>query len=400
MQKWHEEWAIEALRVLKPGGHLLAFGGTRTYHRLACAIEDSGFEIRDCIVWVYGQGFPKSQNVSKMIDKMAGAKRPVIGPRIRVDGKAPGVVGNQGGLTMGAFGDLPITVTGPATSEAQQWDGWGTALKPAMEPIVVARKPLIGTVVKNVLKYGMGALNIDGCRILTDENLNGGAYAAQPNRDQSHSWSEATGMYEAGRSANSSYEQPIGRWPANVILDEEAAQILDEQTWHLKAGGDLTGDEPTAEAFSGPVYGNGKSREGWRAYGDSGGASRFFYCAKASTVEREAGLREAFSPTMGNGIGGKEHDPETATKKFNKHPTVKPIDLMRYLVRLVTPPGGLVLDPFCGSGTTGIAALQEGFRFLGIEREQEYVDIARARIEHHVGPQEVGQFVLPQDWFA
>jgi DNA modification methylase len=257
----------ECLRVLKPGGHLIAFGGTRTYHRMTVAIEDAGFEIRDSILyWGYGSGFPKSHNLD---------------------------------------GD---------------WKGWGTALKPAHENAVLARKPLTGTVADNVLTWGTGALNIDGCRVGGD----------------------------------------AGRWPANVILDEHAAEALDEQSGVLNVG-------PKKVAFKNKpdmVYDGGWSEGEHRGYGDKGGASRFFYIAKASRAEREAGLNAP------------------AGERANIHPTLKPIALMRHLVRLVTPKGGVVLDPFMGSGSTGCAAMMEGMRFVGIDITAEYVDIAERRIQH------------------
>jgi DNA modification methylase len=353
-QAWHQAWATEALRVLKPGGHLLAFGGTRTYHRLACAVEDAGFEIRDTIAWMYGQGFPKSLNV---------------------------------GCTCG---------NGPAVSEHEPLcpgcgkpaAGLGTALKPAHEPIVCARKPLSGTVAQTVLEHGCGALNIDATRIgkaegdRTEYGLENGA---------------AADIGYHGLDGRTPYDGTGGRWPANVVLDEEAAGLLDEQTGELTSGALLPGhvQGQGRHTHEGGYVGGGVIG---RAYGgDSGGASRFFftveaggqdslrfrYVAKASRAERNAGLdgfEERFSPTMGNGIGAKEHDPDTATRKMNVHPTVKPISLMRWLVRLVTPPGGTVLDPFAGSGTTGCAAVLEGFDFVGCEREPEYADIAEARI--------------------
>lgn len=316
MQEWHYAWACEALRVLKPGGHLLAFGGTRTYHRLACAIEDAGFEIRDSIHWMYGSGFPKSHNL---------------------DGA---------------------------------WKGWGTALKPAHEPIVVARKPLIGTVAANVERFGVGALNIDGCRIETLDNLNGGAYSANGavRHDGTENWRyKRTG--EAG-----AYKAPSGRWPANVILDEDAAAELDAQSGlsTSKAGRPRVGQ-----------HGNGwgMTRTG-AEYGDNGGASRFFYCAKASRAERELGLDNLTTRTRNRvNPGGLEHEPRWApTQVKNHHPTVKPITLMRYLVRLVAPSGSTILDPFLGSGTTAIACALENMNCLGIEREPEYVAIARTRV--------------------
>ena len=288
-----EVWT-ECLRVLKPGGHLLAFAGTRTQHRMAVRIEDAGFEIRDMIAWVYGSGFPKSLDVSKAIDKAAGAEREVIG---KMENPASSIY-SQSENEMSR--DVPITA--PATPEAKQWQGWGTALKPALEPITVARKPLIGTVAENVLQHGTGAINVDGGRVGTD----GGTTR-----------SEQAPYAESGWRTGHKVEMlNSGRWPANFIHDgsEEATDLL-------------------------------------------GASARFFYCAKASKADR-----------------GENH-----------HPTVKPTDLMRYLCRLVTPPSGIVLDPFMGSGSTGKAAMLEGFAFVGIEREAEYIDIAKARIQSAVG---------------
>jgi site-specific DNA-methyltransferase (adenine-specific) len=294
-QSWCTQWATEALRVLKPGGHLLAFGGTRTWHRLAVAIEDAGFEVRDSIAWMYGSGFPKSLDVSKAIDKAAGATR----DRVPYTGGIASGSGNYGGggeVHVGSKVD-----DAPATPEAKTWQGWGTALKPAFEPIVVARKPLIGTVAANVLAHGTGALNVDGCRIGTDGGTAGAT--AGP----------SDGIY--GNGLNGTFSQPVdglGRWPANVILDESQAENLGEE-------------------------------------------SRFFYTAKASTVERPR-------------IDG------------SAHPTVKPLTLMRYLVRLVTPPGGIVLEPFAGSGTTLEACIVEGFKCIGIERDPTYLELIVQRV--------------------
>lgn len=271
---WCETWAREALRVLKPGGHLLAFGGTRTFHRLTCGLEDAGLEIRDCLSWLYGSGFPKSLDVSKAIEKAAGA--------------------------------------------AREWQGWGTALKPAWEPCVVARKPLAGTVAENVQQHGTGALNVDGCRIGAD----GG-----------------------------------GRWPANVALDEDAAAMLDAQSGVQRDGIAVNRNRPEdGSTYNASSYMIGDKRRQDVGYGGSGGASRFYYTAKASRADR-------------NTSGAN-----------NTHPTVKPTDLMRWLVRLVTPPGGVVLDPFAGSGSTLVAARAEGFRAIGIEREEEYAQIIAQRL--------------------
>jgi DNA modification methylase len=372
-----EVWA-ECLRVLKPGGHLLAFAGTRTQHRMAVRIEDAGFEIRDMIAWVYGSGFPKSLDVSKAIDKMdaaqeqqarryrftewvrstgitskqideatqtnmgghytTAASQPAIMTREHLEacrhllGEIPEwvereadirsvesknfaereVVGerrqrannaSRSNAPMNAsIGEVEF-ITNPATPEAKQWQGWGTALKPALEPITVARKPLIGTVAENVLQHGTGAINVDGCRVGTEEIID---FKRKENAITASGWKDVN---------RNPYEQHSqGRWPANFIHDgsEEVTDLL-------------------------------------------GSAARFFYCAKASKRDRDEG---------------------------NHHPTVKPTDLMRYLCRLVTPPDGTVLDPFMGSGSTGKAAVLEGFRFIGIEREEEYCEIAKARIKH------------------
>lgn len=304
---WHA-----ALRVAKPGAHLLAFGGTRTFHRLTCAIEDAGWEIRDCLSWLYGQGFPKSHNL-------------------------PG--------------------------------GLGTALKPAWEPIILARKPLAGTVAANVGRHGTGALRIDDCRIE-------GAVPSVPQPDFTSARHGITGLDATAHNGEMS-SAPGGRWPANVALDEGAARLLDESVGDLRPATSRS-NRPDRGPFS---TGEAPLVPG-DVYADSGGASRFFYTAKASRGEREAGLREAVVGTLaGGGEGASDPVSERFTKTArNIHPTVKPVDLMRWLVRLVTPPGGLVLDPFTGSGTTGVAAVLEDCRFLGIEREAEYVEIARARI--------------------
>jgi len=326
----------QCLRVLKPGGHLLAFGGTRTYHRMTCAIEDAGFEIRDCIVWLYGSGFPKSYDVSKGIDKAAGEQGAVIGQR-KFGKTSTGQGAGWNANAVAATGKQ--TVRAPATDAAKQWQGWGTALKPAHEPIVVARKPLIGTVAANVQQHGTGALNIDGARIDMGDEYD-------PSKIQRQS---TTPNVNFGASGLIGKEIPTynaaGRWPANVITD-------------------------------------GSIDAEW---------VRYFYSAKASKAERNAGLNglpATFAPTMNNGIGGKEHDPITATPKQNTHPTVKPLALMRYLVRLITPPGGTVLEPFAGSGTTLMAAVMEGCNVIGCEITDEYIEIIERRVrwareQHH-----------------
>lgn len=281
-----EFWS-EVYRVLKPGGHVVSFGGTRTYHRMTCAIEDAGFEIRDQLQWLYGTGFPKSHDVSKAIDRAAGAEREVVGYSKGRSGSVHG-----GGQSVGA----PDPITRPATAEAEQWEGWGTALKPANEPICLARKPLDGTVAENVLKWGTGAINIDGCRVES------GTDYTELKTTQGGNRTMEFGM------ARREFQPSSGRFPANVLTDGSVEM--------------------------------------------PNGAQRFFYSAKASKADRGEG---------------------------NNHPTVKPTDLMRWLCRLVTPPGGILLDPFMGSGSTGKAARLEGFRFVGIEREEAYFKIAKER---------------------
>ena len=353
-QKWNTTWAVEVLRVLKPGGHLLAFGGTRTIHRMICAIEDAGFEIRDCVAWLYGSGFPKSLDVSKEIDRRAGAERAVVGPPRHSRGKSRQAYSET---RRTSYDYAPLPVTSPATDAAKQWAGWGTALKPAMELIVLARKPLVGgTVAANVLQHGTGALNIDGCRVgyaPDDRLLKGGSY------EGNRAGAAGSSMFgTGGREVGYADKLPPGRWPANVVLDEEAGRLLDEQSGPC-GGGDKRGRGRAADVgFYAP--GENRERDSLHAgpvYADAGGASRFFYCAKSSRSERTA-------------RGTVEND----------HPTVKPLALMEYLCKLVTPPGGVVLDPFMGSGTTGLAAAKLGLDFIGIERDEHYMEIAKGRL--------------------
>jgi site-specific DNA-methyltransferase (adenine-specific) len=297
----------ECLRVLKPGGHMLAFGGTRTYHRMACAIEDAGFEIRDCIQWLYGSGFPKSHNISKAIDKKLGVEREVIGK-----GTAGKTALGQGSGWNKTYNPHEYDITRDETEQAKRWSGWGTALKPANEPIVLARKPLSEkTIAENVMKWGTGGINIDACRIEYQKGENptvGGRHKKTGRRI-------GAGSEKFGFKSLENPEINLqGRFPANVILDEEAGRMLDEQ---------------------------------------QEGASRFFYCAKASKKERGEG---------------------------NNHPTVKPVKLMEYLITLITPPNGIVLDPFLGSGTTAIACINTNRNYIGFELDKQYYDIANARI--------------------
>lgn len=312
----------EVLRVLKPGGHVLAFGGSRTYHKIATAIDDAGFEIRDQIMWIYGSGFPKSSN------------------------------------------------------QTDDWEGWGTALKPAHEPIVVARKPLIGTVPANLARYSVGALNIDGCRVGSEENtsrpqgkdIRGGNYG---------------GAGEDKRSNLITGGSDVGRWPANVIHDG-SDEVLRHFPESKGQQGDVRGTEPSGVTKD--IYGKFNARVASPARNDSGSAARFFYCAKTSKQDRDDGLAgeetQVITFATANGTSGKPSSISEGrnTSYKNTHPTVKPTPLMQYLTRLVTPPGGTVLDPFMGSGSTGRGAVLEGFSFIGIEMDAAYYDIADARI--------------------
>jgi site-specific DNA-methyltransferase (adenine-specific) len=358
----------QALRVLKPGGHLLAFSGSRTYHRMVVAIEDAGFEIRDQIMWIYGSGFPKSLDVAKAIDKQSGYQGKVVGTEV-VD------IGIQGGsMHAGRGTKLQERERKELSPEAQQWQGWGTALKPAHEPIVVARKPLIGTVTENVLEHGVGGLNIDGCRIAGEV----------PSKPQPILGNKERVTYGGGLGRNGEMSQSsLGRWPANIIFDEQAAELLDEQSGISKSQGGRIGKKETSNIDFGL---SGKYEKGDPGFGDTGGASRFFYCAKASKRDRNDGLDDFETKQtvggggLGNPVSGAYGSEKAPGKNF--HPTVKPTSLMRYLVRLVTPPDGLVLDPFMGSGSTGKACALEHFDFVGIELNAEYIKICEARIEN------------------
>jgi DNA modification methylase len=401
---------IEALRVAKPGAHLFAFGGTRTFHRLAVAIEDAGWEIRDTIMWVYGSGFPKSHDVSKAIDKCNGqpnrlhkftawmrttgltarqldqitdtnmgshylteASQPAIPTDALWDlvrphcGEVPAwvdeivqrieaereVVGietryNEASGIVSAGRDertlIERKITAPATEAAKTWQGWGTALKPAFEPIIVARKPLTGTVAENVLQWGTGGINIDGCRVGTTNRVPG-SVSRTDGQIYNGGWGQEDGS-ESGHNPN------IGRWPANFIHDgsDEVVELFPE----TKSGKMKEGQIRTSK----PLFGS-KTDHIAETYGDSGSAARFFYCAKASKSERSEG---------------------------NTHPTVKPLALMKYLITLGLPPGGTVLDPFCGSGTTALACKELGRNYICIEKELEYYQIACNRLDQPIEP--------------
>ena len=472
-----EQFWAEALRVAKPGAALLAFGGTRTFHRLACAIEDAGWELRDSLgwnhmepifcrcdafdgaerrlpdgastrhggpvripleadggrpsrgprpgeqradepaplavewipqgggawpgcprcgkplapplfqgplAWNYGSGFPKSLDVSKAIDKAAGAERKTIGPRASYRPNS-GAIRDPEGFQDRSDG----MITAPASDDARKWSGWGTALKPAWEPVILARKPLRGTVAANVLAHGTGALNVDACRVgwagIEDVAAAAAAAVGFAESRARGTTRQSQSIGRESRDGVNSYDPDKlpGRWPANVLLDEASAAMVDEMSGESRS--------PATVGRGGVMFGGTeRSRPGETVpcFGDSGGASRFFYTAKASRWDREDGLEGVASRSRearyGSVQDARPHTPDGyeyhRDPRHNHHPTVKPTDLMRWLCRLVTPPGGTVLDPFCGSGSTGVAALSEGFNFVGIEREAEYVEIARRRI--------------------
>lgn len=331
----------EALRVAKPGAHLLCFGGTRTFHRMACAIEEAGWEVRDCIMWVYGSGFPKSMDVAKAIDKALGAKREKVpNPLARQQ------TAQHGTVALNDKNAVEYIYPEPVTDQAREWDGWGTALKPAWEPIIVARKPLDGTVANNVLTWGVGALNIDGCRVPTGETISNHSRTADAARSK--------GKYgdSSAQETHQTSGQSLGRFPANLAHDgsDDVLALFPQSKGQQ---GNLSGDEPSRTGDNG-IYGHYGPRSECIARNDFGSAARFFYCAKANKKDRGEG---------------------------NDHPTVKPTELMSWLVRLVTPQGGVVLDPFMGSGSTGVAAKREGMGFIGIERDGHYFEIARNRLE-------------------
>jgi DNA modification methylase len=403
----------ECLRVLKPGGHLVAFGGTRTYHRMACAIEDAGFEIRDSLHWLYGSGFPKGLDVSKAIDKAAGAEREVTGTAVYGDGHV-----QNSAESIGSGGSDPLAdrrmLTAPATDAARQWSGWNVALKPGHEPIVLARKPLSEkTVAANVLKHGTGSMNIDGCRV-------SGEVPVVP---QSRFTSGNVNIRTAGRSGELSEAHDAGRWPPNILLTHSAACVPAGEKKVRNASGSIKGDEPSAVTDA--VY---AERVPWQAHGDADGMEtvQAYECAEDCPVgemDRQSGQSKSQSSSRGErhdviyGGGKGPSGPDTvrghedsggasrffpqfepdydfpylycakAPKKerpkaegSQAHPTVKPLSLMRWLVRLVTPPKGVVLDLFCGTGTTLQASRAEGFRSIGIDSWEDAIAQACARL--------------------
>ena len=379
-------WA-ECLRVLKQGGHLLAFGGSRTYHRLAVAIEDAGFQIRDQIMWVYGSGFPKSLNISKAIDKAAGAEREndFKSTTVRVTANSSShrgthICDNCGKYMGSAQANCHCPKSKPVTAEAEVWDGWGTALKPAHEPIVMARKPLDGTVAKNVLRHGVGGINIDGCRVAYPEGeVDFDRVQRQQANGSGNTITNAFGASALVGTEIKTYKEN-GRFPANFIHDgsDEVLELFPDTKSGRLSDGHKRGSGMFGLIGGQTIVGN--------YGGDSGSAARFFYCAKANNKDRNEGL-DGFKPKreadriVDDGVGGDNPRNRSNTAKLNHHPTVKPTDLMRYLCRLVTPPNGTVLDPFTGSGSTGKAAVMEGFNFIGVEQSAEYFEIAQARIE-------------------
>jgi len=364
-QEWCEEWATEVKRVLKPGGHMLAFSGNRTHHRLFTGVEDAGFEIRDTLTWHYGSGFPKASDISKTIDKRADAEREVVGENPnRRTGRENSNTHNRGAETRGR-GRLPVDrrpsnthnrgaetvaseyITEPATDAAKKWDGWKTGLKPATEFVVMARKPFDGATVDCVLEHGTGALNIEACRIPTDEDTE--RTFDLENTDTAEGW-DRPWMQEGERTTGGNDK---GRYPSNLIFDEVAAEQLDAEVGELEGPWGSNSDSANEDSSMFNVSG-GVNNERWAS--ESGGPSRYFYTSKATKAERT--------------LDGKID---------NAHPTVKPGDLMQWLVKLVTAENQIVLDPFCGSGTTCRAAKDLNRRFIGIERQSRWADVARVR---------------------
>ena len=402
MQVWHSLWVKEAFRVLKPGGYLIAAGGARTYHRLASAIEDIGFDLRDCIMWTFSSGFPKSLNVSKAIDKSAGLEREVIG----VGHHGKGSCSQKSSLENGhrpykkglpSDNNLGIhNITAPASPESAQWEGFGTALKPAYEPFVMARKPLSeSTVAANVLKHGTGAINIDACRVgCRTENESGWSKTGSKS-------SENRSMPGKNYDREQNDEIGVGRWPPHLLLDgsDEVNAMFPETS-----SGAILPHHKTHESENRAMSGKNYARGPQYSPASSGSASRFFphlgysdndipplkYCAKTSKRDRDEGC-ELFEEKEGvkqfnEGMEGKIRSNGTmikeAIKHSNIHPTCKPTNLMRWLLNLVLPPNGTVLDPFMGSGSTLKAACLENMKCMGIEMNEEYFEIAKARVEH------------------
>ena len=398
-----ETWEL-AYKLLKPGGHLLAFSGSRTYHRMAVAIEDAGFDIRDQIMWLYGSGFPKSLNIGKGVDKKLGNERIKTGQTKTHSNKGMPQAEERTAIGAGAFGQ---EVEEEITVGTTEWEGWGTALKPAHEPIVMARKALSeNSIVANVLKHGTGGINIDGCRIEGEVNrqptnpsfrdvakealarggldkLSFGQDRDRPierkkvvrkSRSEDGVWTDDNSGMKAEGSEFADAD-PKGRFPANVMHD--GSEVVKDIFPHTKSGKDKNPTEGNVSGF----FGNNMGYYSKDAnYGDEGSAARYFYCPKVSRTERDKGLsgKKDGKPVRWNKAGEWTND---TTPAKNSHPTVKPVELMKYLCRMVTPKGGTVLDIFMGSGSTGMAAKDEGFDFIGIEKDKEYFQIAEQRIK-------------------
>jgi site-specific DNA-methyltransferase (adenine-specific) len=446
----------EVFRVLKHGGHVVSFFGTRTYDWGVMAMRFAGFEVRDCIQWVYGSGFPKSHNIGIAMDKLQRAEREIIGEK-RHSRKGVAAAEQRTATGGGSFGQDKISsITIPATEEAKQWDGWGSALKPANEPIVLARKPLEKglSIAENVLKWGTGGINIDGCRVTTNEDLAKNYNSIRKSDDVMGERGYKMGFRQGKDSyAEATESTALGRFPANLILshspmcklnglkkvkgsscspddvgkgrdgdysngiygeksskitvshtDSDGMEVIEDWTCHENCpirimdeqSGVSKSGKNIEEKGTGGIWQKSSGLPVGNQYGDSGGASRFFYCAKSSKSERNNGLNGFEEKTSGSlnfrnpSLSGRNEDAPSVeamggltNPKQNFHPTVKPVKLMQYLVRLITPPNGIVLDPFCGSGTTGIACKLEGFEFIGIEQDAEYCKIAEARIENY-----------------
>ena len=380
----------KCLRVLKPGGYLLAFGGSRTFHRIACAIEDANFEVRDTIMWLYSSGFPKSMNISKGIEAKEQYGKAGTRQKRKIEQSSDGKEYTVKQTNNGAMGEIYEATRKeyePKSELAKQWSGWGTCLKPAFEPIIVARKPFNGSLVDNVIKYGVGGMNIDECRVGDEQ------------RTQFSGRSQVkTTVYSEFPQDNAHYEEVCGRFPANVIHDgseEVCAGFPDSGQGNGKKPYNYAGKEYNNKDTS--MF-NGDKPQAPSNYNDSGSAARYFYCAKASKKDRDEGLDDFegkkagammanIADKMQLGAASLNGTPKEIQPKKNMHPTVKPTKLMQYLVRLVTPKGGTVLDPFMGSGSTGKAVMYENkernanYKFIGVDVTEEYFPIAQARIE-------------------
>ena len=407
-----ETWE-QCYKALKPGGHLLAFGGTRTYHRIACAIEDAGFEIRDCIMWLYGSGFPKSMNIGLAIDKRNGVESPVVGQNQDIlkkqakdlrEGHRTIVDSLDGGAPERNNGFK--TVSADIRQAQNEWEGWGTQLKPSYEPIIIARKPVEGSIIENVMKYNVGGYNIDECRVPLESNYEFKT-TNRKSRADDNVFDNSNCGFDSENNTNAS-ASPKGRFPANTILtydDTDFDEVCSgfPYTKNSKRGAKYNKETAYTNTYtpSMTLYSEDNT------YGDEGSASRYFYCAKASKKDRDAGLEEMDAVAghgKGNGLdrvcefcGVSQLTPElchcetkswVAKPRKNFHPTVKPTELMQYLVKLVTPINGILLDPFNGSGSTGKAVMYEnlennkGYKYIGIELTPEYLPISKARLDY------------------